>query len=172
MRSRYIQYYVEGEDDKKVVDTLKTKMGLVKPGKVQVLNVVRDEITNVRLRTLLPDTTVVLVFDIDAGKPEILATNIQRLKECKSVVDIITIPQVPNLEGELVRSCNIKKIEELLNSKSKSDFKHDVIHVSNLESKLREHKFDINQFWTGTPQKPYQSVPNQAARIKQRSKKI
>lgn len=165
-RNRYIQYYVEGEDDKAVVDALKTDLGLVKPGKVQVLNVVAEEITNMRLRTLQPGTTVVLVFDTDAGSPDILADNIRKLAECKSVEAIITIPQVPNLEGELVRSCNIRKIEELLHSKSKSDFKYDVIHVSNLASKLREHEFDIQQFWSGVPVKPYQDILNQSLYIK------
>ena len=32
MRTKLIQYYVEGADDKKVVDTLKTKLGCIKPG--------------------------------------------------------------------------------------------------------------------------------------------
>jgi hypothetical protein len=36
VKTKYIQYYVEGPDDKKVIDTLKTKMGLIKPGKVDV----------------------------------------------------------------------------------------------------------------------------------------
>lgn len=170
-RSGHIQYYVEGEDDKAVVDTLKTDLGLVKPGKVQVLNVVTEVITNMRLRTLPSDTTVVLVFDTDAGSPDILAGNIRKLKACKSVETIITIPQVPNLEGELVRSCNIRKIEELLHSKSKSDFKYDIIHVSNLASKLREHEFDIQQFWSGVPTAPYQDILNQSSFAKIQSRK-
>ena len=36
MKSKYVQYYVEGADDKKIVDTLKTKMEWVKTGKVDV----------------------------------------------------------------------------------------------------------------------------------------
>ena len=72
MKNERFQYYVEGPDDKKVVDTLKTKMGLIKPGKVDVLNVVTEKITEMRLRTLSPGTTVVLVFDTDAGNRDIL----------------------------------------------------------------------------------------------------
>lgn len=166
MKSKFIQYYVEGEDDKKVVDTLKTKMGLVKSGKVHVLNAVTEEITDLRLRAFSPGTMVVLVFDVDAGNVEILNRNIQKLKACRAVSEIITIPQVPNLEGELMRSCNIKRITELLNSKSTSDFKSDIIHVSNLDAKLREHKFNIDLFWIEKPKPPYQRIENLAAKVK------
>lgn len=166
MKTKYIQYYVEGPDDKKVIDTLKTKMGLVKPGKVDVLNVVTEKITDLRLRTLSPGTMVVLVFDVDAGSRDILNTNIQKLKNCQAVTEVVTIPQVPRLEIELVRSCNIRQIKELLNSRSNDDFKRDVMRVTNLDAKLREHQFDIDQFWSATPIPPYQDIPNKAAKVK------
>lgn len=168
MRNRIVQYFVEGEDEKKVIDTLKTKMGLVKPGKVQVLNVVTEEISDARLLALSPGTTTVLVFDVDAGNVDILNKNIKKLKACNAVSNVITIPQVPNLEGELLRSCNIRKIEELLNSKSRSDFKSDILRVTNLDAKLREHDFNIDLFWSATPGQPYQSIENHAAQVKQK----
>lgn len=170
MKSKFVQYYVEGEDDKKVVDTLKTKLRLILPGKVSVLNVVAHEVPEMRLRVLSPGTMVVLAFDVDAGNVEILNRNIQKFKACKAVSEIVLIPQVPNLEGELVRSCNIKKIEQLLNSKSRSDFKSDVIRVSNLDAKLREHQFNIDRFWSAPATQPYQNIENQAHRIKLKSK--
>lgn len=92
MRKNIIQYYVEGEDDKKVIDTLKTEMGLIKPGKVQVLNVVTEEITDLRLRALSPGTTVVLVFDVDAGSVDILNRNVTKLNSCSVVANVVTIP--------------------------------------------------------------------------------
>ena len=170
MKTKYIQYYVEGPDDKKVIDTLKTKMELVKPGKVDVLNVVTEKITDLRLRTLSPGTMVVLVFDVDAGSRDILNTNIQKLKNCQVVTEVVTIPQVPKLEIELVRSCNIRQIKELLSSRSNDDFKRDVIRVTNLDAKLREHQFDIDQFWSATPTLPYQDILNQAAKVKMKGK--
>ena len=170
MKCKYVQYYVEGDDDKKVIDTLKTQMGLVKPGKVQVLNVVAEEITDLRLRALSPGTMVVLVFDTDAGNRDILDTNIQKIKDCKAVTEVVTIPQVPKLEVELVRSCNIKQIKELLNSKTNEEFKRDVLRVTNLEAKLREHMFNIDRFWSATPTQPYQNIPNEAAKVKLKSK--
>ena len=170
MKTKYIQYYVEGPDDKKVIDTLKTKMGLVKPGKVDVLNVVTEKMTDLRLRTLSPGTMVVLVFDVDAGSRDILNTNIQKLKNCQAVTEVVTIPQVPKLETELVRSCNIRQIKELLNSRSNDDFKRDVMRITNLDAKLREHQFDIDQFWSATPTPPYQDILNQATKVKMKGK--
>lgn len=170
VKNSIVQYFVEGEDDKKIIDTLKTQMGLIKPGKVQVLNVVTEEITDLRLRALSPGTTVVLVFDVDAGNVDILGRNIKKLKECSAVSDVLTIPQVPNLEGELLRSCDIRKIEDLLNSKSRRDFKSDLLRVTNLTAKLQEHKFNIDLFWAATPSQPFHTIENQASKIKLKKK--
>ena len=166
MKRKIFQYYVEGDDDKKVVDVLKTDLGCIRPGKSQVLNVVAEKITPMHLRTLVPGTTVVLVFDTDAGNIDILKENIRTLQQCNSVSEIVLIPQVPRLEIELVRCCNISRIEELLNSRSEKDFKRDLMHVTNLGAKLKEHKFNINIFWSATAPSPYQEIPNQAAKVK------
>ncbi len=163
MKSKYVQYYVEGEDEKKFIDTLKTKLRVIRPGKVQKLNPVSQVVTDMRLRALAPGTMAVLVFDTDAGNPDILKENIKLLEACVSVSEIVLIPQVPNLEGELLRSCNIRS---LLNSKSRKEFKSDIIRVTNLENKLRQHQFNINLFWCGSPTPPYQDFENQAAKVK------
>lgn len=166
MKSKYVQYYVEGEDEKHLIDVLKSKLKIIRPGKVQKLNVIEQEITNLHLRTFKPDTMVVLVFDTDTGNAQTLRKNLQRLEKCPSVSEIITIPQVSNLEDELVRSCDIRTAPELLGSKSIRDFKRDFIRVSNLDQKLLEHNFDIHLLWTGTPLPPYQNIVNQSRSIK------
>lgn len=166
MKSKYVLYYVEGDDEKKLLDVLKTDLRLIKPGKIQKLNVTTQEITVARLRTLSRDTMVVLVFDTDAGNIEILKSNIRILENCKAVSDIVVVPQVPNLEGELVRSCDIRNIKDLLNSKTNGEFKSDIMSVSNLAKKLQEHKFDIRVFWSGTPTGTYQDIDNHAAKVK------
>ena len=99
-----------------------------------MLDVVTKEITELRLRTLAPGTIVVLAFDADAGNIDILSKNIKKLKSCNAVSNFITIHQVPNLESEILRSCDIRKIEDLLNSKSKRDFKSDLLRVTKLTS--------------------------------------
>ena len=127
MKSNFVQYYVEGEDEEKLINVLKTELKAIRAGKVQKLNVVTQNLTNARLMTLRPGTMVVLVFDTDAGNIDILNRNLKALKKCPAVSEIVTIPQVPNLEQELVRSCGIKRATELLDSKSKKDFKSDFI---------------------------------------------
>ena len=166
MKSRYVQYYVEGEDEEKLVNVLKSKLGAIRPGKVQKLNVTAREISDARLRTLSHGTMAVLIFDTDAGNPEILNRNLEKLKKSFPISEIVTIPQVPNLELELVRSCNVKDIKELLNSRSREEFKSDLLRVSNLERKLKEHEFDISLFWSKTPTAPYQNIENQSEKIK------
>lgn len=147
MKRKYIQYYVEGADEEKVIDSLKTGLHAIRPGKTQKINVIQDKINNARLIALHPNTAVVLVFDTDTENTGILSANIELLRNCPAVSEVITIPQVPNLEGELVRSCDIKTPEELLKSKSRSSFKSDLIRASNLASTLRNHQFDIGKFW-------------------------
>ena len=80
MKREQYHYFVEGEDDRKVVNTLKTDLQWIKPGKVQVFNVIEEELTSLITRTLKPGTTVVLVFDTDTGKTNTLNKNIRFLQ--------------------------------------------------------------------------------------------
>lgn len=166
MKNVNVQYYVEGDDEKKLVNTLKNQLGVIITGKVQTLNVVENKINNNILRTLKKGTIVVLIFDTDTKKVDILNNNIEKLTNCSFVSKVITIPQVSDLEDELIRSCNIKKITELLNSRSKKDFKRDLIHVTNLNKKLKEHAFDINLFWNQQPESPYNNISNESKSVK------
>ena len=109
-----------------------------------------------------------LVFDTDKDNVKILNDNIKALKTCTAVSKVITIPQVSNVEDELVRSCNIRQIKELLNSRSNSAFKSDIIKVTNLHSKLKEHQFNIDLFWNSTPAEPFSHIVNGAKGIKLR----
>lgn len=136
-----------------------------------MLDVVTKEITELRLRTLAPGTIVVLAFDADAGNIDILSKNIKKLKSCNAVSNVITIHQVPNLESEILRSCDIRKIEDLLNSKSKRDFKSDLLRVTKLTSKLEEPEFNIDRFWSTTPAEPYVTVQNQSSQVNLKCKK-
>lgn len=166
MNNLNIQYFVEGDDEKKLINTLKNQLGVIQTGKVQKLNVIENKITDNIIRTLKKGTVVVLVFDTDTQQTDILNCNIAKLKACKFISKVITIPQVDNLEDELVRSCNIRKITELLNSRSKKDYKSDLIRVTNLDSKLKEHEFDINLFWSMQPGAPYENIINESEIIK------
>ena len=166
MKVRYIQYFVEGECEEKLINTLKSELMVVKTGKVQKLNVIENEISNARLIALRPGTMVVLIFDTDTGNVEILNRNIKKLSECSSVADLVLIPQVKNLEDELVKSCNTRNIKDLIGSKSNKDFKGDFIRLTNLANKLKDKEFDINLIWKATPSSPYQNIKNNSRKIK------
>jgi hypothetical protein len=117
--SGIFQYYVEGDDEKRVIEVLKTDMRLIIPGKVQILNVVQERLTDLKLRTLQDGTTLVFVFDTDVGDPAILNENIRKAKKSSNIKDVYCVPQVKNIEDELIRAMGLKNIEEFLKSKSK-----------------------------------------------------
>lgn len=165
-KSANVQYFVEGEDEKKLVNTLKNDLKVITPGKVQIINVIQNIVSDMILRTFKQGTIVVLIFDTDTNNTDILDKNITKLKKYRNVADVITIPQVKNLEDELIYSCNIRKITELLNSRSASNFKRDLIHITNLGSKLKEHSFDIKRFWSKKPKSPYKHIINNADTVK------
>jgi hypothetical protein len=166
MRTKYVQYYVEGDDEEKLVNVLKNELRVIRPGKVQKMNVVQNEFNEMRLRPLLPGTMAVLIFDVDAGSPDTLRENIKILEKYSRISEVVTIPQVRKLEDELIRSCGLKSITELLNSKSRSEFKSDIIKVSNLAKKLQAHGFDINKFWVSRATPPYEGIVNQSDKVK------
>ncbi|MCI5986602.1 MAG: hypothetical protein SPF03_10425 [Faecalimonas umbilicata] len=165
MKREQYHYFVEGEDDRKVVNTLKTDLQWIKPGKVQVFNVIEEELTSLITRTLKPGTIVVLVFDTDTGKKNTLLKNIRFLQKDSNVKQVLCIMQVKNLEDEFLRSCAISQIKELTGSKSNSDYKRDLLRQSNLADKLKKHQFQFEKFWNSSD-KVYESICNDSAQIK------
>lgn len=165
MKREQYHYFVEGEDDRKVVNTLKTDLQWIKPGKVQVFNVIEEELTSLITRTLKPGTIVVLVFDTDTGKKNTLLKNIRFLQKDSNVKQVLCIMQVKNLEDEFLRSCAMSQIKELTGSKSNSDYKRDLLRQSNLADKLKKHQFQFEKFWNSSD-KVYESICNDSAQIK------
>lgn len=165
-KSKYVQYYVEGECEEKLISVLKSDLGLIIPGKVQKMNPVESVITEMRLRTLSPKTMVVLVFDTDTGHRDILDRNISLLNANPNISEVVIIPQVLKLEDELTRACRLRRITDLLGSRSTKDFKSSFIHVTNLSDILTKSKFDIDLLWNQNPPKQYKGIENQSARIK------
>lgn len=160
------QYFVEGDDEKRLIEVLKTDMQLIQPGKIQVVNVVQEKLTDLKLRVLAEGTILIFVFDTDTGNIDILNENIRKAKKSSRVKDVYCITQVKNIEDELIRSTNINKIEELLGSKSKTDFKRDFIREKNIKKKLVSHSFDINMLWCKEPQRPFEKIKNNSNIVK------
>jgi len=160
------QYFVEGDDEKRLIEVLKTDMRLIQPGKIQVVNVVQEKLTDLKLRVLSEGTILIFVFDTDTGNLDILNENIKKAKKSSRVKAVYCITQVKNIEDELIRSTDVKRIEDLLGSKSKSDFKRDFIREKNLKQKLVMHSFDINLLWCKEPQEPYNKIKNESIVVK------
>ena len=133
MKLGQYHYYVEGENERVLVEILSKckdeKFNVIRPGKIDVFNVVEREIKSTHMLNLKDNTVVVLVFDTDTKSRAILDKNTKFLEKHKKIKDVILIPQVYNLEDELIRSCNIKNILQLLGSKSKKEFKSDFRHI-------------------------------------------
>ena len=159
-------YYVEGENEEKVVNTLKSELRYIQPGKVSVFDVVKKHMTKNRLMRLKQGTVVVLVFDTDTDSAEILKENIALIKKQKAIKKLICITQVKNLEDELVRSCEIRNARELTGSRSITDYKRDLNSEKNLGAKLVSRMFDIDKFWSKEPEGVFRSITNDAKMIK------
>lgn len=162
-----IQYYVEGECERKLVKTLIGQQ-LIRPGQTDVLNPIQERIKSTHLRKLPANTTVVLIFDTDTGNTDILKENIQTLKEHSNIKEIILIPQVTNLEEELIRCTDIRKIRELIGCRSDKDFKAHFIEEKRVYEKLQAHHFDMEKLWTSTPGQAFQKagIQNQSEAIR------
>lgn len=79
-RNGIYQYYVEGDNEKKLINTLKQELKCIQAGKVDIFNPVQERFSNTRLRPLRTGTMVVLVYDTDTDSVGILKDNIYFLK--------------------------------------------------------------------------------------------
>ncbi len=157
---------MEGQDERRLIEVLKTDMRLIQPGKIQVLNVVQERITDSKLNILSEGTILIFVFDTDTDNVDVLNENIKKAKKSSRVKNVYCITQVKNLEDELIRSTDIKRIEDLLKSKSKSDFKRDFNNEKNLKQKLEAHSFDLNKLWCKEPQGVFKNIVNEGRVVK------
>ena len=159
---------MEGEGDREIVKALKNELKCIQPGKVEVFNVNQERFTNMRLRSIKNNTTVILVYDTDTGErgEPTLRQNIEILNSRANVKKIICIPQVENLEDELVRACNIKEVKELTKSRSNTNYKKDILNISNLVNRLKHCKFDFTKFWRKIPNNVFKKHGNDSDKIR------
>lgn len=161
------QYYVEGETEEKIIQVLKTVFQVIIPGKVKKFNVVEKLLLPSHLAPLKRGTVVILVFDTDTDDSSILQKNIDFLRKRSAIKSVVCVPQVRNLEEELIRSCSIRNIKELLSSKSNSDFKNDLCRCHGLPTSLLRHEFGIEKFWSSKPTGSFSDIPNESKKIRQ-----
>lgn len=164
----YYHYYVEGETEKKIVEVLKSNMGLIISGKVEVFNVINKKLTLLRTMNFKNKTTIILVFDTDVDNATILRQNIDFLNKLANVKKVICIPQIYNLEDELEYSCSVKSAKELINCKTTSQFKRQCLKSNPdfLAKQLDSHNLDINKLWSRKTKGEFSAIINESASIK------
>lgn len=161
------QYYVEGEDEKKIVNTLKQEIGCIASGKVEKFNVIQNRFSVARIRPLKKGTIIVMVYDTDVETNiNILEYNIKFLKKQSAIKDVICIPQVNNLEDELVRACNVRNAAQITKSDSQKEYKKDLISCTNLAKRLQNCEFDVTKFWNELPKNSFKKYGNNSNAIK------
>ena len=104
-------------------------------------------ITNPRIAVLNKDTIIILVYDIDVNKTDILEKNIAKLNKF-GFKKIYHVQSINNFEDEIVFSTNIKSINNLFNTVGKEEFKKEFIHSSNIIKKLDSVEFNKNKIWS------------------------
>ena len=70
IKNNPVQYFVEGETEKAFIEQIRNKYVL--SGKIDVLNILQNEIKNSRLISIKPNTTIILIFDTDVQEKELL----------------------------------------------------------------------------------------------------
>ena len=159
-------YFAEGKCEERLLNALKENPQKIQSGRVKVFNVIQKLLPKSQLVTIQTGTTVVLVFDTDVPNTEFLHENIRRLKMLCSKVRLVFLPQVLNLEDELVRCSEIKSVVELTHSKSNKDFKRDFCSMSNVRSVLDRVNLNVNSLWTENVPSPFGFVESNSDDIK------
>ena len=166
-KSANYHYYVEGQDEKSLLEVLKRDIKCIRSGKIETFNVIQEKISIARIRPLKQGTVVVLIYDTDVQTNlKILQYNVSFLKAQRGIKDVVCIPQVKNLEDQLLYACKIRNIEELTKSITKTEYKKDLIRCSNLEERLHQCQFDIVEFWNRIPEGVFSQFGNDAEKVK------
>lgn len=147
MNNRKYVYFVEGPCEEKLINALKKQPSLICPGKIKVINVLQEVLSVSQLLQIQTGTVVSLVFDTDVPPTKILQDNINALRRKCSRVEIVYLAQVRNIEEELVRCTDVKRVTELTRSGGIQNFKHDFCATSDLRSTLKNHHLDMNLLW-------------------------
>ncbi len=163
---RNLVYIVEGDTEEKLIKTLRSDLQCIRPGRVLKFNVIQNIIRTSVLLAFNPDSDFILLFDTDCNNTATLEKNVHIIENFSKKTKVYTIPQVMNLEDELVYSCSLKDIRIITGSRSEKDFKRDFLHMSNLWQKLTENNFNIQRLWSRNASGEFKRVKNDSEYIK------
>lgn len=159
-------YLCEGQIEKKILEIFIKEFRILVPGKLEVFNVIQDRLKTSYLTAYSKYTHFVLVFDTDTDNSTILKENLRFLQNHLSKDKIIVVPQVRNIEDELVYCCDVKHIWDLTKYHTLKDFKDNVITDNTFGKKLIKHKFNGKLLWSRTPRDKFSFCRNDSNKIK------
>lgn len=161
-------YYVEGPCEQQLISALKEAPKKLMPGKIKVFNVIQNLIPKSQMLSIQARTIVTFVFDTDVNQTEKLRKNIELLKRYCGKVRIVFLPQVLNLEDELVRSTDVKRVTELTKSNSISNFKTDFCKMKPkaCRTMLERHALDCSKLWVTRAPKAFEFIEYNSSQIK------
>ena len=162
-------YYVEGHCEQQLIAALKESPSRLIPGKVKVYNVVQNLIPKSQMLSIQAGTTVVLVFDTDVAQTAILKKNIELLNRYCGKLRMVFLPQVLNLEDELVRCTDVKNAADLTQSKGIRNFKTDFCKLKPKECRavLERHRLNMERLWAAKAPEAFSFAESNSASIKQ-----
>lgn len=161
-----VVYFVEGECEEKLINALKEKPSVIRPGKVKKVNVIQNELSTSQLIQIQAGTIVVLVFDTDVPLTDHLKRNIKLLERKCTKVKLIYLPQVLSFEDELVRCSDVTRVEDLTHSRSRRDFKRDFCAATNTRNLLEQHHLSVSALWTKKPPEAFSFLAANSEGIK------
>ena len=145
-----LRYFVEGECELKMLTALmKEAPCLVRPGKIEVFNMVGTRLSSMRAKTIRRGTKVILVYDIDSNRVETLDLNLRILSRYAyiSPEKIVHVQSIRCFEDEVVRSTSLRNINACFGTQGKEEFKRRFIAHKNVMGKLADIGFDIGKLW-------------------------
>lgn len=159
-------YFCEGPCDEALIKALQKDPALIAPGRPRPFNVIQNSIPNSILLAIKPGTDIVFVFDTDKEITDKLQMSIEQVKKHCPKSKLVFLIQVKNLEDELVRCTDVKKVTDLTQSQSVSNFKTAFCKAKDLRSILAHHKIDVGKLWTTEPPEVFAFVPQNSELIK------
>lgn len=162
---------MEGPCEQQLIAALKESPPMLIPGKVKVYNVIQKLIPKSLMLSIQPETAVVLVFDVDVSQTVTLRKNIELLNRYCKKISIVFLPQVMNLEDELVRCTDVHKVMELTQSKGLRNFKTDFCKLKSKDCRvmLDRHRLNIDNLWMMKTPSVFAFVQNNGEQIKVKS---
>jgi len=142
-------YFVEGSCEQQLIRALREKPEKIIPGKIKVFNVILNLLPKSLLLTIQPGTRVAFVFDTDVEMTDCLRKNQSLIRQYCGGVRTVFLPQVLNLEDELVRCTDVKKAWELTKSSGTNKFKTDFCRMKPAECRklLERHGLKAEALW-------------------------